>query len=204
LFLNILVGIDGSPSSQRALEYAIELARAERARLTLITVAPPAASFIMLAGVMPDAMREELDKWARGQLADAVRTVPDELNAHTVQGRGHPRPRDRKRTEARRLRLDRPRLPWSRAHAGRAPGQRQRLRPLPRARAAPLGAGRDGDQGPAQLRATTSGPSHDEEVPDALPRASELLAFQAALCEAAYRLVNLRAGLFDLLHVEPS
>jgi nucleotide-binding universal stress UspA family protein len=92
LFLNILVGIDGSPSSQRALEYAIELARAENARLTLMTVAPPAASFIMLAGVMPEAMREELDKWAQGQLADAVRTVPDELNAHTVQGSGHPGP----------------------------------------------------------------------------------------------------------------
>jgi nucleotide-binding universal stress UspA family protein len=92
LFLNILVGIDGSPSSQRALEYAIELARAENARLTLMTVAPPAASFIMLAGVMPEAMREELDKWAQGQLADAVRTVPDELNPHTVQGSGHPGP----------------------------------------------------------------------------------------------------------------
>ena len=92
MFLNILVGIDGSPSSQRALEYAIELARAERARLTLMTVAPPAASFIMVAGVMPDAMREELDKWAQEQLADAVRTVPDELNAQTVQGRGHPGP----------------------------------------------------------------------------------------------------------------
>ena len=92
LFLNILVGIDGSPSSQRALEYAIELARAENARLTLMAVAPPAASFIMLAGVMPEAMREELDKWAQGQLADAVRTVPNELNAHTVQGSGQPGP----------------------------------------------------------------------------------------------------------------
>ena len=92
MFLNILVGIDGSPSSQRALEYAIELARTENARLTLMTVAPPAASFIMLAGVMPEAMREELDKWAQRQLADAVRTVPDELNAHTVQGSGHPGP----------------------------------------------------------------------------------------------------------------
>ena len=76
MFLNILVGVDGSPSSQRALEYGIELARAERARLTLMTVAPPAASFIMLAGVMPDAMGEELDKWAQGQLADQCAPSP--------------------------------------------------------------------------------------------------------------------------------
>jgi nucleotide-binding universal stress UspA family protein len=92
LFLNILVGIDGSPSSLRALEHAIELARAGNARLTLMTVAPPGSSYVTLAGVTLETMRKELDKWAQGQLADALRTVPEELNAHTVQGRGHPGP----------------------------------------------------------------------------------------------------------------
>jgi nucleotide-binding universal stress UspA family protein len=37
-------------------------------------------------------MREELDKWAKEQLAEAVLSVPEELHAHTVQGRGHPGP----------------------------------------------------------------------------------------------------------------
>ena len=185
LFLNILVGVDGSPSSQRALEYAIELARAERARLTLMTVAPPAASFIMLAGVMPDAMREELDKWAQGQLADSVRTVPAELNAHTVQGRGHPGPEIVKELKRGGLRLDRPRLPWSRAHAGRAPRQRQRLRPLPRTRAAPLGAGRDGDQVYAQVRAGNQAPARRRAQPRRLARVPSRSSVSTALIRGA-------------------
>ena len=41
LFLNILVGIDGSPASLSALDHAVGLARAGNAKLTLMTVAPP-------------------------------------------------------------------------------------------------------------------------------------------------------------------
>ena len=92
MFLNILVGIDGSPSSRRALDYAVELARVGNARLTLITVAPPASSFLTLAGMSLETMREELDRWAQRQLAEGARSVPEEVNAHAVHGRGHPGP----------------------------------------------------------------------------------------------------------------
>ena len=92
MFLNILVGIDGSPSSRRALDYAVELARAAKGRLTLMTVAPLASSYVAFAGVSPQVMQEGLDKWARQELDESALTVPDELNAHTVQGRGHPGP----------------------------------------------------------------------------------------------------------------
>ena len=92
MFLNILVGVDGSPSSLRALEIATELARAGNARLTLIAVAPPVSSYVTLAGVSSEQMGIELDRWASGILAQAVASVPSEVIAHTIQHRGHAGP----------------------------------------------------------------------------------------------------------------
>jgi nucleotide-binding universal stress UspA family protein len=92
VFLNILVAMDGSPSSQRALEHAVDLARAGNAKLSLITVAPPLSSYVTLAGVSSDTMQAELDKWAADTLDQAVRTVPDDVIVHTVQRSGHPGP----------------------------------------------------------------------------------------------------------------
>ncbi len=104
MFLNILVGIDGSPSSQRALEHAIELARAGNAKLTLMTVAPPLSSYVTLAGVSKQTMSAELDKWAANVLDEAARIVPEDVIAHRVQGSGHPGPEMLK--ELRRGRYD--------------------------------------------------------------------------------------------------
>ena len=92
VFLNILVGIDGSPSSRRALEYAVEIARAGNAKLTLMTVAPTASTYVTLAGMSMERMDAELDEWARKTLDEAQSMVPDEVVAHTVQGRGHAGP----------------------------------------------------------------------------------------------------------------
>ena len=88
MFLNILVAFDRSSAARRALEQAIDLARAQHSLLTLITVAPPAASTVIYAGVKPETMRQELDEWAAGVLAEGVALLPDELSAHTVQRRG--------------------------------------------------------------------------------------------------------------------
>jgi nucleotide-binding universal stress UspA family protein len=89
VFLNILVGIDGSPSSRRALEVAVELARAGNAKLTLMTVAPPVSSYVTLAGISSDTMAAELDRWAAGILDDAAAGVPDDVIVHRVERRGH-------------------------------------------------------------------------------------------------------------------
>jgi nucleotide-binding universal stress UspA family protein len=88
VFLNILVALDGSASSKRALEHAIELARAGNSKLTLITVAPQASSLVTLAGVTSEAMQRELDAWADGVLRESDDALPDDLIAHRVRRAG--------------------------------------------------------------------------------------------------------------------
>jgi nucleotide-binding universal stress UspA family protein len=93
VFLNILVAVDGSTSSRRALEQAVDLARAMNSRLTLITVAPPVSHYVPLAGVSSDMMRKELDRWAQDILDDADAAVPDNVIAHRVQPIGDAGPK---------------------------------------------------------------------------------------------------------------
>jgi nucleotide-binding universal stress UspA family protein len=93
MFLNILVAIDASPSSRRALEQAVDLARAMNSKLTLITVAPPTSHYVPLAGVSDETMRKELDRWAREILDEAAGAVPDDVLVHKVQPTGHAGPK---------------------------------------------------------------------------------------------------------------
>ena len=93
MFLNILVAVDGSASSRRALAQAVDLARAMNSKLTLITVAPPLSSYVTLAGVSTETMQEELDKWAEKILHEAAASVPDDVPAHRVQLSGHAGPK---------------------------------------------------------------------------------------------------------------
>lgn len=92
MFTNILVGLDGSPSSKRALEYAIDLARAGGGKLTLMTVAPPVATLVTLGGVSIETMSAELDRWAADVLDEAAAAVPEGLTAERVQGSGQAGP----------------------------------------------------------------------------------------------------------------
>jgi nucleotide-binding universal stress UspA family protein len=92
VFLNILVAIDGSPSSLRALEKAVDLARLMRSNLTLITVAPPPSYYVTLAGVSGETMKKELDRWAENTVKEAAALVPDDVNAHRIQRSGHAGP----------------------------------------------------------------------------------------------------------------
>jgi nucleotide-binding universal stress UspA family protein len=92
VFLNILVAIDGSPSSVEALEKAVDLARAMRSKLTLITVAPPPSYYVTLAGVSGETLRRELDRWAESTVNEAASLVPDDVIAHRVQRSGHAGP----------------------------------------------------------------------------------------------------------------
>ena len=130
MFLNILVGLDGSATSRRALEHAVALARAGNAKLTLVTVAPPVASYVTLAGVSTATMHAELDRWAAGVLARAVDVVPGDVLAHTLQLSGDAGPEIVKELQRGGYDLC-ARLPRSRTGAGGAARERERLRPLP-------------------------------------------------------------------------
>lgn len=90
MFLNILVAVDGSSASRRALAEAADLTRAGNARLTVIAVAPPATQFASLAGTTPEKLRNQLDEWAARVLREARTSLPDDVAPHTVQRRGHP------------------------------------------------------------------------------------------------------------------
>jgi nucleotide-binding universal stress UspA family protein len=90
VFLNILVGVDESESSQRALAYAVELAKAGNSRLTLMTVAPPVWSYVTLAGISSDLLSAEVDRWAHKVLNAAVATVPSDIIPHTIAAHGDP------------------------------------------------------------------------------------------------------------------
>ena len=85
MFLNILVAVNGTPSSKRALEHAVDLARAMNSMLTLVVVAPHAAQSAAVAGVSNERMTKELDDWAKRVLAEAASAVPEDVIAHTVQ-----------------------------------------------------------------------------------------------------------------------
>jgi nucleotide-binding universal stress UspA family protein len=81
MFLNILVCVDGSPHSERALDQAIDLAESERSRLTLLTAIPRpsywAVSPMTAAGIEP--LANDLADEAKAALRVAVDRVPDSI-----------------------------------------------------------------------------------------------------------------------------
>src|SRR5262249_9512298 len=82
-YRNVLVAFDGSPDAELALQHAVALSQAFRARLSLVAVIPPAPAFAWQApgGVRAahDAMLKEMDEGLRAA-ADAI---PDDLSLTT-------------------------------------------------------------------------------------------------------------------------
>jgi len=89
VFLNILVAIDDSAHAARALDEALDLARAQRSRLTIIAVASRPAWRYMAgpyAGMMPT--QEETDAAAEATIAAARERAGADIPVTTVVGRG--------------------------------------------------------------------------------------------------------------------
>lgn len=78
MFRNILVCVDGSAHAERALSEAIDLAAAERSRLTILTSIPRppywACNPVTAAGIEP--LANDLAEEAKGALKAAVDRVP--------------------------------------------------------------------------------------------------------------------------------
>jgi nucleotide-binding universal stress UspA family protein len=89
MFRKILVAYDGSPTSRTALTQAYELAQAETAEITVVTVAPTVAPLAALAPVSLEGLRAELDEWAKAKLDEAKAAAPADLTVRTVQRQGH-------------------------------------------------------------------------------------------------------------------
>jgi nucleotide-binding universal stress UspA family protein len=89
MFRNILVAYDGSPTSRSALAQAYQLAQAEEAKVTVVTVAPTVAPLAALAPASVEGLRAELDSWAKAKLEEAQAAAPAGLTVHAVERNGH-------------------------------------------------------------------------------------------------------------------
>ncbi len=78
MFHNILVSIDGSPHSDEALRQAIDIALADRSRLTLLTAVrqcPPWA-YSPVTAAAAQQLSSDLEREAQRVMCDAVERVP--------------------------------------------------------------------------------------------------------------------------------
>ena len=89
MFRSILVAVDGSPAATNALEEAIDIARADGARLTLISVATrPRWPISIGPYATPLWTDSDLERQAEEVLDRALELVPDGIPVSTFLGRG--------------------------------------------------------------------------------------------------------------------
>jgi nucleotide-binding universal stress UspA family protein len=89
MFRNILVTVDGSPHSQRALDEAVEIARAGRGRLTILTAVnqPPAWAASSIASGAAAISALDLEREAVQVMREAVERVPRDVPVTTLISR---------------------------------------------------------------------------------------------------------------------
>jgi nucleotide-binding universal stress UspA family protein len=86
MFRNILVSVDGSADSERALDEAIDLARVSNARLTILTaiVHPPSWAYNGVNAGAAQQLAIDLEKEAKEILRDSEQRVPEDVPVTTV------------------------------------------------------------------------------------------------------------------------
>jgi nucleotide-binding universal stress UspA family protein len=89
VFRNALVAIDSSPTAQRALSEAVDLAQALNARLTIICVAPEVPAYAYRAGIDANKLEDEAEAQTEELLRAAAESVPEDLQVTTVLKHGH-------------------------------------------------------------------------------------------------------------------
>jgi nucleotide-binding universal stress UspA family protein len=89
MFRNILAAVDTSPTAQRGLQAAGELAQALNARLTLITVAPTVPAAAYQARVNVGELERKIEAETEQILNDAVDSLPPGLPVTKVLKHGN-------------------------------------------------------------------------------------------------------------------
>ncbi|HUA46731.1 MAG TPA: universal stress protein [Solirubrobacteraceae bacterium] len=89
MFRNILVSVDGSDHAQRALEEAIDIARAGNGRITILTAVcqPPAWAATAIGANAATVTALDLEREAVGIMKLAVARVPDDVPVTTIVSR---------------------------------------------------------------------------------------------------------------------
>jgi len=88
VFRSILVAYDASPPAQVALAQALDLAQAQNAKLTIVTVAPPVTPYAALGGISPNELKADVETWAERVARAAVAAAPDDVIVHHVERSG--------------------------------------------------------------------------------------------------------------------
>jgi nucleotide-binding universal stress UspA family protein len=93
VFRNVLVAIDGSAHSERALIEAIDIAVQGDGRLTIITSVPDPSSWLLTGGpygggVDFEALAQDTERDYRLLIENAVAQVPDDVSVSTVLAHG--------------------------------------------------------------------------------------------------------------------
>jgi nucleotide-binding universal stress UspA family protein len=86
MFHNILVCVDGSVHSERALDEAIDIATADHSRLTILTSIPrpPVWTWTPATAAAVEPLSEELHREAKGTLERAVSRVPNTVSVTSI------------------------------------------------------------------------------------------------------------------------
>ncbi len=98
MFKNILIAWDGSPHARRALEEAIDIARSQGSRLTVLTVATPI--HLWTGPYVPPVPPEELTRAAERVAEQGEALVPEGIPVSSRTAEGHPGTELLRRTEA--------------------------------------------------------------------------------------------------------
>jgi nucleotide-binding universal stress UspA family protein len=89
MFHNILVSIDGSPDADRALDEAIDIALAERSRLTLLTSIRqcPSWAYSPVSAAAVEQLSIDFENEAQQVIRKAVARVPESISITTILSR---------------------------------------------------------------------------------------------------------------------
>ena len=89
MFRHVLCAYDGSPAAEAALDEAIDVAEAMRARLAIVTVIEKPPPGVAAAGVDPEALAKTIEHEAADRLRAAADRVPDDVPLTTMLRIGH-------------------------------------------------------------------------------------------------------------------